>query len=841
MFHARLLAAVLLLASSIISQCQLQWVSGGALRGADSEVLSTTMWDPDGSGPLPPVLVVAGRFRKIGSVIGNGIATYNPATGAWSSLGSGVSRPLNESIQSVTTGPNGRLIAGGSFQSIDGVPANNIAAWNGIRWSPLGTGVAGSVSALVSDASIGALFVGGSFTVAGVAGSNNIARWNGSWSPLATGTNGGVQDLQLMPGGSLVAGGSFTSAGGIPASRLANWNGTNWTALTPSPGSGTVFALTLYSNSLVAGGDFPKLLLPALGGGLSGSSPWPSARILTLATLPGGDLVVGGWFDTAGTTRAMNIARWNGTTWSALGNGVDAPVHSMTVLPNGDLIAAGNFRLAGGSNVARIARWNGSQWSSLSPGFDESIGAIEILANGDVVVGGGFTTAGTVQASSIATWNGSQWSALGPGLSGSAGSYPPFVNTIIELPTGGILVGGRFSASGATPLSNIAHWNGTFWVGLGAGISGTSGSDVRALLATNTGAILAGGSFTTAGGGAASSLALWSGGSWAPWPAGAGTAGTNGSVAALIELLNGHIVVGGTFSQVGSTPAQNIAIWNGTTWAALGAGVSGPVRSLALRRDGTLVVGGSFAMAGTLSANNVAAWSGGAWSALGTGVDSEVSDLVVLPNDDIVAAGTTLSTGAPIKHLGRWNGTTWAPLAGGVDDHVAALAFSQDGELWVAGDYYCAGNIVSPYLARLRTPCPPRVATVNPGCVGAGGLNVLEANGLPWVGGTLGSIARGLVPNSMVLAVFGTQTWTVALSAFLPSNPYPCFLWTDPLILVPLSVAGTTAELPAFTIPNSAALAGVAVRHQVLAGQRNGNAVIALTGTNALLLTGGHF
>jgi hypothetical protein len=63
---------------------------------------------------------------------------------------------------------------------------------------------------------------------------------------------------------------------------------------------------------------------------------------LALAVLPSGDLIAGGYFTTAGGVSANRIARWNGTSWSALGTGMNSwRSYALAVLPNGDLIAGG--------------------------------------------------------------------------------------------------------------------------------------------------------------------------------------------------------------------------------------------------------------------------------------------------------------------------------------------------------------------------------------------------------------------------------------------------------------------------------------------------------------------
>ncbi|HEU4419194.1 MAG TPA: hypothetical protein VFT55_09665, partial [Planctomycetota bacterium] len=121
----------------ITAQCSTQWLPGQGMAGTDGQVLATTMWDPDGSGPMQPVLVVGGTFSIAGSVLASNIAAYDPVSGAWSALGLG----MNGSVRALIALPNGELVAGGSFTLAGGVSASRIARWNGTSWSALGGGV----------------------------------------------------------------------------------------------------------------------------------------------------------------------------------------------------------------------------------------------------------------------------------------------------------------------------------------------------------------------------------------------------------------------------------------------------------------------------------------------------------------------------------------------------------------------------------------------------------------------------------------------------------------------------------------------------------------------------
>ena len=134
----------------------------------------------------------------------------------------------------------------------------------------------------------------------------------------------------------------------------------------------------------------------------------------------GTDLYVGGSFTAApGGVSATRAAKWNGTSWSALGTGLNQ---------NGDVIAwnqsdsllyfGGDFTTAGGATANYVASWNTSTstWSSLGSGTNGYVSKLIYDSNERILYAcGSFTTAGGVSASRIAKWNAatSTWSSIG--------------------------------------------------------------------------------------------------------------------------------------------------------------------------------------------------------------------------------------------------------------------------------------------------------------------------------------------------------------------------------------------------------------------------------------------
>jgi hypothetical protein len=79
-----------------------------------------------------------------------------------------------------------------------------------------------------------------------------------------------------------------------------------------------------------------------------------NSTVYSLA-VSGGDLYAGGLFTTAGGAPATNIAKWDGTSWSALGSGMNNDVNALAV-SGSDLYAGGYFGTAGGKVSPYIAR-----------------------------------------------------------------------------------------------------------------------------------------------------------------------------------------------------------------------------------------------------------------------------------------------------------------------------------------------------------------------------------------------------------------------------------------------------------------------------------------------------
>jgi hypothetical protein len=112
----------------------------------DSTILAATVYD-DGSGPA---LVVGGEFLHAGGTAMNRIAAWNGH--AWKALGDGITGQWGYAVRALAVfddGSGAALYAGGNFKTFGGAPADDIARWNGVSWSAVGSGTSGTVNALL--------------------------------------------------------------------------------------------------------------------------------------------------------------------------------------------------------------------------------------------------------------------------------------------------------------------------------------------------------------------------------------------------------------------------------------------------------------------------------------------------------------------------------------------------------------------------------------------------------------------------------------------------------------------------------------------------------------------
>ena len=665
-----------------------RWDDSFGTPGPDSRVTDSVVFD-DGSGEA---LYIAGYFHSVDGLLTHGVARWNGSS--WESIGS-----VNQTGYVLALGVHieagePRLYIGGTFSLIGGVNARNLAYWNGEGWFSAGVVTAGpalipSVRSFLSDG--GALYIGGFFTRVGGVSADNVARWDGtSWSALGAGVPSSVQALIHSD-----VDGTQSLYAGTVGDDLQRWDGTAWSAVAGAPSLGSIEALVEFD-----GGSGKQLVL----GANVGISRWDGSVFTPLGppTIIGGfeSLIVdrsgpsellyaGGRFDFIGPTRVNRIARFDGSSWTPVGlptPGIEgignlSSVSTMTFADLDDdgtsfLYAGGEFFRAGDSAASNFAVWNRFHWDRVGSALGVSgtsgldVAAFEVHDDGTgaaLYVGGGFDTVGDiVVGKSVVRWDGSGWSKVPGDFDSRARVYA--LASFDDGSGPGLFIGGSLEAIDAQPVAGIARWSGTSWSDLGGGVfDGNRNGQVGA-------------------------MEVWDDG--------------NGAA----------LYVFGNFDRAGTTPAQNIARWDGSEWNALGEGLdSGGLLfnfdqySLEVYDDGSgeaLYAAGRFDNSGPITLNGLARWDGSTWTDIGaglTGVNPTVSalraaDLPELGGSVLVVGGQfTHADGTAVEGVATWNGTSFAPIGVGFDGgagHVSALEVFDSGydrKLFAAGSFTGSG------------------------------------------------------------------------------------------------------------------------------------------------------
>jgi hypothetical protein len=329
-----------------------------------------------------------------------------------------------------------RIYLTGRFLGIDSVRAENVAAWNGSRWSALSNpGTLGPTIGhpnypLVMGTDGRRLYFGGpSIYFAGEKPAGGLATWDGTTMDNLGGglkTARGPQQLYMylssfgFQGEKVYAGGRFDSAGTHEARNIAVWDGKNWHPLGEGyPGS--VEDILVFENEVLIAG-------------LPDSVP-PSRSHSVLA--------------------GQVLGRWTGTEWQKFGDGITGRVLKLFAY-QGKIHIGGRFQLPNDTVPCLLARWDGGNWTPLIHSSkqvrDGSVTHAEIFRD-DLFITGGFFNESSGTWRSLMKWDGTRLTPFDSVQVDVVGPRP-----LVSMESKLFLVGHIKGQN-----SKVIYWDGSSW------------------------------------------------------------------------------------------------------------------------------------------------------------------------------------------------------------------------------------------------------------------------------------------------------------------------------------------------------------------------------------------
>ncbi len=470
----------------------------------------------------------------------------------------------------------------------------------------------------------------------------------------------------------IYAGGSFTYMDGVRVNKIAMWD-------TASPG------------------------WAPLGQGVTEGNAF-SYSVSDIAADGLGNIYIVGSFNKVDGITVNNVAKWNGTSWEALGNGLPGgQAHAVTVDADNNVYVGGLFNTAGRVSVSNIARWNAtsSSWETLGDGLDNRVFTLFYDSTNDLIYAGGMFT-GTdnpipIELNHIGRWDEtSGW--VGISISGNIGTDGDVYALGVYVSGNYLMVGGNFSTFLGTAANNCA----VLALGFVSPICDTNGSVNSLAYDTDNGDYIIGGNFSQIEGISANNIALIK----SDLSAHKYDAGTNSSVSALIFDADSDILtVGGYFTSAGTSPGGQlpenyIAQWDttggsGDQWSAMTtlsfgdtAGINGTVYDIAFDSFGRATIVGRFSAVAGSPYNNI--YDGMGAVSEGGGTDGTVYTAAHMDTLDTIIGGSfTEVEGISAENLAYWDESTdtWAPIGGVSPDGQIKVVYVDGTDVYVGGDF----------------------------------------------------------------------------------------------------------------------------------------------------------
>jgi len=810
-----------------------------------------TTFEPNPSAPVYAIIyepsddaaIIAGAFTDvtpasdtITSAV-NYIARLDLTNGQ---LDTGFNPNPNGAVYSLALQPNGQILLGGAFSTLQPNPTlttyiNGVAVVVPVSSVPTVVGTNPGASQQQTVLPNGQTET---TTTTPVVQRKGLARVNAADGSLDQNfdpeADGVVLSIGVDPNNTLIiAGGTFKNIVGTSRPYIARMNSAGQLD-TFNPGLNYFVdaVVALPNDKFYAAGAFTTIQPPGTtatatlnhiarfngdgsvdaaftaGATTTGVGTQPNSYFKALAVQSNGTFLVGGAFVNLAGLYATNIARFlaDGSQDTSFYANASGPVNAIAVVQDTTYFVGGAFNAIGGGLANNFAHLNPDSTLDLTfSNFpDGPVNAISAQVNQPVVIGGAFAHLGATAVANLAreSYQGVVDTSFHPNPNGA-------VTLISAQPNGQLLIAGSFTTVAGVARAGLARVNADG--SLDATFNPAPTGAIDAMVLQPDGKIVVGGAFTgIAGSGQAYLARLNSNGSldttFNPAP--------NGVVYTLVlrDLPAGstgapEIMVGGAFTSIAATgPAYLALLYTGGTFdPTFTPNPNGAVSALAIGQDGKTIVGGSFSLIGGQARSGLASLGSVYGSTETIGVSPDLSTItwtltgaptlnsVLIETSPDAASWVTLGYATRTGIADTWQLANVSGLPSGQNFFILAVGLTASGQGSSQGmiqsvqEFYinqtgAGGAAAVPGLSSARSVS---AVTGNPF------YYQIASNGSPYSYSAVG-LPAGLTINSTTGVISGTATqpgtYTVTLS------------FAD-AVTVAQSVGSTSAGVGVTTVP----------------------------------------
>jgi uncharacterized delta-60 repeat protein len=447
---------------------------------------------PDGK------IIIGGSFQTINGSPLIRLARINPNGSVDTNFNVNRAGP-NADIQILELYTDGRILASGNFSSFHNVPKQRVVLLNPDSTLDDSFTFGGQSFFQINDLDVqtdGKIIVGGLIS-GGTPGIQHgqVIRLNSNGSidltfQVSIGDFGKSYRTRILPGNKIMASGDFNNVNNTNYKYLVRFNadGSLDTGFLQTKFTLSADAFDVFADGkVVASGDLGIFRFNTDG---TQDISYNVCCAHDIKTLPDGRVLI---------ARQFTLERYNTNGTLDIGFNVSLTggvIYKILLQPDGKILVGGTFQTINSFNRGRIARLNadGTVDASFNPpgGANDAVYDIDLQADGKIVIGGAFTGVNfdtTRKYLARLNADGSLDTSFSPVIDN-------WIHAVKLQPDGKVLIGGRFDNVGGAPRAKYARLNANGSLDTGFNVGSGANSNVRDIELQSDGSIIMVGEFS---------------------------------------------------------------------------------------------------------------------------------------------------------------------------------------------------------------------------------------------------------------------------------------------------------------------------------------------------------